>query len=89
MFEAARLRLGGKSEVVLFAVGGGVLYLANGALRHRGAGREASVAWLDRLSERTNWLEHGVVERARELYKQPVSHLVVETPPLVETPRAR
>jgi hypothetical protein len=28
--------------------------------------------------DRTNWLEHGVVERARELYQQPVSHLVVE-----------
>jgi hypothetical protein len=31
-------------------------------------------------AERANWLEQGVVERARELYAQPVSHLVVETP---------
>jgi hypothetical protein len=30
--------------------------------------------------ERTNWLEQGVVERARELYEQPVTHLVVENP---------
>ncbi|MEX2421320.1 MAG: hypothetical protein WD670_05820, partial [Actinomycetota bacterium] len=28
--------------------------------------------------ERTNWLEQGVVERARELYEQPVSNVVVE-----------
>lgn len=28
--------------------------------------------------ERTNWLEAGVVERARALYEQPVSHLVVD-----------
>ena len=27
---------------------------------------------------RANWLEEGVVERARALYEQPVSHLVVE-----------
>jgi GABA permease len=32
--------------------------------------------------ERTNWLEQGVVERARELYEQPVSHLVVDAAPL-------
>ncbi|HUP33228.1 MAG TPA: hypothetical protein VM184_09370 [Gaiellaceae bacterium] len=30
--------------------------------------------------ERTNWLEQGVVERARELYTVPVAHLVVEAP---------
>jgi hypothetical protein len=30
--------------------------------------------------ERTNWLEQGVVERARELYEPPVTHLVVENP---------
>jgi hypothetical protein len=29
--------------------------------------------------ECTNWLERGVVERVRELYEQPVSHLVVES----------
>lgn len=34
--------------------------------------------------ERTNWLEPGVVERARELYEQPVFHLVVEAPAPVE-----
>jgi hypothetical protein len=28
-------------------------------------------------AERTNWLEQGVVERARELYRTPVEHLVV------------
>jgi hypothetical protein len=28
--------------------------------------------------ERTNWLEEGVVERARTLYEQPVAHLVVD-----------
>lgn len=28
--------------------------------------------------ERTNWLEQGVVERARELYETPVRHLVVD-----------
>jgi hypothetical protein len=28
--------------------------------------------------ERTNWLEEGVVDRARALYAQPISHLVVE-----------
>lgn len=28
--------------------------------------------------ERTNWLEQGVVERARNLYETPVSHLVVD-----------
>jgi hypothetical protein len=31
-------------------------------------------------TERTNWLEQGVVERTQELYEQPVTHLVVETP---------
>lgn len=31
-----------------------------------------------RPPERPNWLEEGVVERARGLYEQPVSHLVVE-----------
>jgi hypothetical protein len=30
--------------------------------------------------ERSNWLERGVVGRARELYEQPVTHLVVENP---------
>jgi len=30
--------------------------------------------------ELTNWLERGVVERARELYEQPISHLVVDGP---------
>lgn len=30
--------------------------------------------------ERSNWLEQGVVERAQELYEQPVTHLVVATP---------
>jgi GABA permease len=30
--------------------------------------------------EQTNWLEQGVVDRARALYDIPVSHLVVETP---------
>jgi GABA permease len=39
-------------------------------------------------SGRTNWLERGVVERARELYDQPVSHLVVEAATPVG-PRAR
>jgi hypothetical protein len=29
--------------------------------------------------ERTNWLEQGVVEKAQELYEQPVTHIVVET----------
>ena len=29
--------------------------------------------------ESTNWLEQGVVERARELHEQPVTHLVVES----------
>ena len=29
-------------------------------------------------SDRTNWLEQGVVERARRLYDTPVTHLVVE-----------
>ncbi len=29
--------------------------------------------------EQSNWLEQGVVERARELYEQPVAHLVVES----------
>jgi hypothetical protein len=29
--------------------------------------------------ERTNWLERGVVERARELYETPVTHLIAET----------
>jgi GABA permease len=29
-------------------------------------------------AERTNWLEEGVVERARALYEQPISHLVLE-----------
>ena len=28
--------------------------------------------------ERTNWLEQGVVERARELYEAPIRHLTVE-----------
>jgi hypothetical protein len=32
--------------------------------------------------ERTNWLELGMVGRARELYEQPVSHIVVDTAPL-------
>jgi hypothetical protein len=39
-------------------------------------------------SERTNWLEQGVVARASELYEVPVSHLVVETPRLAG-PRPR
>jgi GABA permease len=30
--------------------------------------------------ERTNWLERGVVDRARDLYEIPVSHLVVDSP---------
>lgn len=29
--------------------------------------------------ERTNWLEQGVVERARRLYEMPVKHLVVDS----------
>jgi hypothetical protein len=33
--------------------------------------------------ERTNWLERGVVDRAHELYEQPVSHLVIEAAPPV------
>jgi hypothetical protein len=32
--------------------------------------------------DRTNWLEEHVTERARELYEQPVSHLVVDAAPL-------
>jgi hypothetical protein len=35
-------------------------------------------------AERTNWLEQDVVERTRELYETPVSHLVVETHSSVE-----
>jgi GABA permease len=35
--------------------------------------------------ERTNWLEESVVERARELYEQPVSHVIVETAPPLGT----
>jgi hypothetical protein len=31
--------------------------------------------------DRTNWLERGVVERARELYELPVEHLVVNGSP--------
>jgi hypothetical protein len=38
--------------------------------------------------ERTNWLEENVVERARGLYEQPLSHLVVDAAaPLEPRPR--
>jgi hypothetical protein len=39
--------------------------------------------------ERANWLEERTVERARELYEQPVVHLVVEPPPRLGPALAR